>query len=116
VPTTSAPNPDGGRETEFVSEPLTPEPGSGSVEAMSRGEPGLPKAFRWRGQRYEIASVQSSWKSRGEDRGDVYVRRHWYDVVTVCGRHMRLYFDRNPGRGGTKSKGWWVFSVDRQSR
>jgi len=79
---------------------------------MSRGEPGLPRVFTWREQRYEIASVTSGWRSYGEDRGDSYVRRHWYDIVTVCGRHMRIYFDRNPGRGGRRQKGWWVYSAD----
>ena len=32
--------------TRFVSDPVTPEAGSGDVGAMSRGEPGLPRAFR----------------------------------------------------------------------
>jgi hypothetical protein len=78
---------------------------------MSRGEPGVPRGFVWRGRRYEIAAVESSWKGHGKDRGDTYVRRHWYDVATVCGRRMRIYFDRNPGRSGSKRSRWWVYSV-----
>lgn len=101
--------------TQFVSEPIRPEANSYAIDAMSRGEPGLPKAFTWRGKRYEIARVEASWKGHGKDRGDVYVRRHWYDVVTVCGRRMRLYFDRNPGRSGSRASRWWIYSVETDS-
>lgn len=79
---------------------------------MGRGEPGLPQAFEWRGRRYDVASVESSWKGHGTDRGDVYVRRHWYDIVTACGQRMRIYFDRNPGRAGSKRSRWWLYSVE----
>ncbi len=79
---------------------------------MGRGEPGVPRAFSWRGERYEIERVEASWKSHGEDRGDTYVRRHWYDVITTDGKRMRLYFDRNPGRRGSSRSRWWLYSVE----
>jgi hypothetical protein len=41
----------------FVSEAVTPEAGSFDAAAMSRGEPGLPRAFTWRGRRFEVAEV-----------------------------------------------------------
>jgi uncharacterized protein DUF6504 len=104
--------PGAGDRPSFVSEPIVPEPGSGALESMARGEPGLPRVFTWRGERYEVASVTSSWKSHGEDRGDVYVRRHWYDVVTTSGKRMRLYFDRNPGRRGSARSRWWLYSIE----
>jgi Family of unknown function (DUF6504) len=100
------------RKSRFVGEPIRPQAGSGSLAAMSRGEPGLPVAFTWRDRRYEIATVVSSWKGHGEDRGDVYVRRHWYDIETACGARMRIYFDRNPGRSKSKLGRWWLFSID----
>lgn len=91
---------------------MTPDPGSGSVEAMARGEPGLPRAFVWRGRRFEVACVLDSGKTRGEDRGDVYVRKHWYDIETASGERMRVYFDRNPGRSGSRESRWWVYWVE----
>src|SRR5215469_4209024 len=109
---TAGPNGDGPRRT-FVSEPMTPEPGSGSVEAMARGEPGLPRAFSWRGERFEVARVIDQGKSHGEDRGDVYVRKHWYDIETTAGLRMRVYFDRNPGRSGSQQSRWWVYWVEK---
>lgn len=96
---------------QFVSEPIEPEALSANPAAMGRGEPGLPKRFTWRGQAYEIARVAETWRSHGEDRGDVYVRKHWYDVVTTSGVSMRIYFDRNPQRSGSARGRWWVYSV-----
>src|SRR5579859_5418415 len=105
--------PDGaGRRKGFVSEPMTPEPGSGAVDSMARGEPGLPRAFSWRGQRFEVAQVHEQGKSRGEDRGDIYVRKHWYELETTSGIRMRVYFDRNPGRSGSRESRWWVYWVE----
>ena len=89
-----------------------PESGSGSIESMARGEPGVPRAFTWRGKRYEVAAVEATWKGHGDDRGDTYVRKHWYDIVTACGVRMRIYFDRNPGRGGSARSRWWIYSVE----
>jgi len=79
---------------------------------MSRGEPGLPGAFVWRGKRYEIATVRGSHKGYGEDRGDVYVRRHVYDVETACGLRMRIYFDRNPGPKSRARHRWWLYTME----
>jgi len=103
---------DGSRRRTFVSEAMTPAPGSGSVEAMARGEPGLPRVFLWRGERFEVARVLDQGKSHGEDRGDVYVRKHWYEVETTSGLRMRLYFDRNPGKSGSRESRWWVHWVE----
>lgn len=79
---------------------------------MALGEPGLPRAFTWRGTRYELERVDATWKSHGEDRGDTYVRKHWYDIVTTSGLRLRVYFDRNPGRSGSQRSRWWVYSVE----
>jgi hypothetical protein len=95
----------------FVCEPIEPEALSADATSMGRGEPGLPKRFSWRGQAYEVARVADTWRSHGEDRGDVYVRKHWYDVVTTSGQRMRIYFDRNPQRSGSKLGRWWLYSV-----
>ena len=60
----------------------------------------------------EVGRVVEQWKGHGEDRGDTYVRRHWYDIVTTSGLAMRVYFDRNPGRSRRPERRWWVFWVE----
>src|SRR5580704_8022143 len=94
----------------FISERITPEPGSSDVGAMSRGEPGVPKAFVWRGARFETAHVLSVRRDMGTDRGDVYVRRHYYEIETTDQLRMVLYFERNPS-DRTKRKAWWLYTV-----
>src|SRR5687767_14703641 len=79
---------------EFVSEAITPSPGAFDTSAMSRGEPGLPGSFTWRGKLYTVARVVSGWKSTGKDRGETYLRRHWYAVETTDGSRMTLYCER----------------------
>ena len=96
----------------FVSEPIQPEAGTFDTEAMARAEPGVPRAFVWRGERYAVAAVLAKWKTHGEDRGDTYVRRHWFDVVTESGHRMRLYFDRNPTNRGRAKGRWWLYTVE----
>ena len=96
----------------FVSEPIEPEAGTADIAAMSRGEPGLPRAFTWRKNRYEIASVEGTRRSMGRDRGDVYVRKHFYDVVTTCGKRMTLYFERNPTHTSARKHRWWLYSIE----
>jgi RimJ/RimL family protein N-acetyltransferase len=95
---------------QFISERISPEPGSFDIGAMSRGEPGLPKAFSWRGQRFEVAQITSTHRGMGEDRGDVYVRRHYYEVETTDALRMSLYFERNPS-DRSRGKAWWLFTL-----
>jgi len=97
----------------FVSEPLTPEPGTFDVSRMSIGEPGLPRRFVWRGQTYEIKTAVHSWRETGPCRhgsDERYVRKHWYEVETTAGDIMTIYFDRHPRRG-SRGPRWWLFSV-----
>jgi hypothetical protein len=101
-----------GAKGRFVGEAITPESSSADIAAMARGEPGLPTAITWRKRRYAIAAVHRRWRTHGEDRGDVYVRRHWFDVETACGMCMRIYFDRNPGRSGSRASRWWLYAID----
>jgi hypothetical protein len=95
----------------FVSEPIEPKVGSADITAMSRGEPGLPQAFTWRGKEYRISAVRSSRKGLKEDRGDVYVRRHYYEIETTSGEQMTIYFDRNPTGGGKHKQRWWLYTI-----
>ena len=99
----------------FISEPIKPKLGTFASAAMARGEPGLPAAFTWRGREYSVAHVLASWKSTGADRDggtEVYVRKHWYRVLTTTGEVMTLYFDRQPPVGRkTSRQRWTLFSL-----
>ena len=64
-------------------------------------------------QRYAIAAAVRSWKGYGEDRGDTYARKHWFEIDTECGYRMRIYFDRNPARSGSRLGRWWLYSIER---
>lgn len=77
---------------------------------MARGEPAVPKAFVWRNQRFDVARTHGSKRAMGEDRGDAYVRRHYYDIETTDALRMSLYFERNPS-DRTKRKAWWLYTL-----
>jgi len=98
------------QQTQFISERIAAESGAFDLGAMSRGEPALPRAFVWRGQRFEVARVLHSGRRMGQDRGDSYVRRHYHDVETTDAVRMSLYFDRNP-RDRSARKQWWLYTL-----
>jgi len=98
----------------FVSEPIEPVVETCDTTRMSQGEPGLPRKFVWRGRPVEISAVSRSWHETGPCRhgsDEMYVRKHWYEVVTTEGSIMKIYFDRH-GRPGRKVARWWLFTVE----
>lgn len=97
----------------FVSEALTPVADTFDAGRMAVGEPGLPRAFVWRGETLEITAVVRTWRETGPCRHgspEVYVRKHWFEATTRGGAVLRLYFDRQP-RGGRGAARWWLFSI-----
>ena len=98
------------RARRFVSERIVPDLAGFDVAAMARGEPSVPQSFTWRDQRYLVAKTVATRRQMGDDRGDHYVRRHYYDVETTDALTMTLYFERNPSdRRGRKA--WWLYSL-----
>jgi hypothetical protein len=95
---------------EFISEPITPTPGRFDASAMSRDEPGIPSEFIWRGKPCVVAQVLSTWKTTGNDRGETYLRRHWFRILTTDGRQMTLYCERQARSKNPKSR-WWIYSL-----
>ena len=91
----------------FVSETIEPEIGGMDPARLASGEPDVPRAFSWRGRRYETAEVLRTWKTYHVDRGDRYVDKHWFEVRTAGGATMRLYCKR---RERTTAR-WVLFSV-----
>jgi hypothetical protein len=95
----------------FVSEAVTPEAESFDAAAMARGEPGLPRAFVWRGKRYEVAAVVGRWKTSTRERGELYLRRHWFEVKAASGERMTLYCERQARNLKKPKARWWLYKV-----
>lgn len=102
----------------FVSEPLVPLDASFDTSGMARGEPGLPQKFRWRNKEWTVAEVLESWKDHGDcthGRGERYVRKHGYRVRTTDEQILKIYFQRNFGRGQFRKKErWWIQSIEKK--
>ena len=72
------------------------------------GEPSLPAAFRWKDQELVVRSLLRTWRGTKVDRGDTYLKRHWYEFETSEGRRAVVYFDRQAKRGAPR---WWLYSI-----
>jgi phosphoribosylglycinamide formyltransferase-1 len=97
----------------FVSEAIKPVVATSDTLRMAAGEPGLPREFVWRDQTITIVAVLRSWRETGRcshGSPELYVRKHWYEVVTASNGTMKIYFVRQP-RGGRQVGRWWLFSI-----
>ncbi len=98
-----------------MGEPLKPVAGTGDAIGMSHGEPGLPRLFTWRGRRYEALGSIEKWKTTGPCRNrsdEIYLRRHWYRILTRPAAIMTVYCDRQPKDRKHAKARWWVFTVE----
>ena len=93
---------------QFVSEALTASAVTVETGGLSRGEPPLPNAFGWRGERLEVREVVRAWRSTNTDRGDTYLARHWFEIALADGRTAVVYFDRKAHRGQPR---WWLYTI-----
>ena len=100
---------------QFISEPITPTPGSFDAAAMSRGEPGLPAEFTWRNATYYVARVIRQWKSStregGRATGELYLRRHWFTLDTTTGQRMTLYCERQSRSARQAKHRWFLYTL-----
>lgn len=92
----------------FISKPLQSEATSFEADAHGRIEPGVPRAFTFGAQRLVVVRVVREWRSNKSDRGDLYLKRHWYEIEIDDGRIAVVYFDRGAKRGAPR---WWLFSL-----
>lgn len=99
-------------QPQFISEPLTPEPGSFDASAMARGEPGLPARFVWRGQTHALDELLEAWVTSSTGRGEKYLRRHWYRIRTAAGITMTVYCERQPKPTKSARRRWWVYTIE----
>jgi hypothetical protein len=85
-------------------------PGSeGFLTSASGTEPPVPRVFLWDDRRLPIAAVLRSWRSTKSDRGDAYLKRHWFELETENGEKIEVYFDREARRGAPQ---WWLYTID----
>jgi hypothetical protein len=56
-----------------------------------------------------VVAVLRSWLSTKTDRGDAYVKRHWFELQTEGGARIEVYYDRESRRGEAK---WWLYTID----
>ncbi len=97
----------------FISEAI--EPVAGSFQpARHAGEPALPMQFCWRDQTFDIAEVLDVWKESSAKYGETerYLRKHWYEIRTVCGRIMKIYFERQARSSASRKQRWWLYTID----
>jgi len=101
---------------EFISEPIEPERGSFDPEMMSRGLAALPRAFTWRGERYEVVACLDHQKvSNPTAGGQVYLRRQEFTVQLNTGQHAVLYVVRSPTSAAAAKPGaprWFVYAIE----
>ncbi|MGA8796039.1 MAG: DUF6504 family protein [Candidatus Cybelea sp.] len=91
----------------FVGQSIAPA-GDGFLTPASGSEPPVPRAFRWNGRTFDVSAVLRSWRTTGTDRGDVYLKRHWFELETTSGEKLEVYFDREARRGAPR---WWLYSL-----
>src|SRR5688572_452489 len=96
---------------QFVSEAVAPVAGTFDPAAMSRGEPGVPTRFEWRGVEYRVVQVEHTWKTSTPDRGEMYLRRRWFRVRCEAGQRMTLYCERQAKTRRRPKARWWLYSV-----
>jgi phosphoribosylglycinamide formyltransferase-1 len=98
---------------QFISEPI--EPLELANTAMAAGEPALPMRFRWRDEEYTVAEVlekHREFQPEGHKAGnELYLRKHWVDVVTTDGRRLKLYCERQ-ARSRNRHQRWWLYSIE----
>ena len=99
---------------QFVSEPIKPVEGTFDPAGMTRGEPGLPQRFVWRDQEYGVAEVLQAWKEEGPCKSgssEMYLRKHWFRILTEQGVEMTLYFQRQPRSKRQSKSRWWLYTT-----
>ncbi|HKU80601.1 MAG TPA: DUF6504 family protein [Candidatus Tumulicola sp.] len=96
----------------FVSQAIEPL-GDGLFTAAIGTEPPVPKTFVWGDRKLVVTAVLKKWRSTKDDRGDTYLKRHWFALQTACGLTIEVYYDRQARRTAPR---WWLYSVVDESR
>jgi Family of unknown function (DUF6504) len=93
----------------FISEPIRAV--GDAVSPAANNEPALPAAFTWRGETLHVTALRNTWRSTKTDRGDVYLKRHWFEFEMPDGRVATVYYDRAAKRGTSP---WSLYSIENE--
>ena len=66
-------------------------------------------AFAWDGRELVVKTVLRVWRTTKGDRGDNYLKRHWFELQAAGGATLEVYFDREARRGTPQ---WWLYTID----
>jgi len=107
-------------QVEFVSETITPSPGSFDAGIMASGLASPPRSFEWRGRVYRVAEVIDHAKRTSTEgaraQGDRYLRGQRVTVRLESGEVAVLDFRRQTTarHGGKAARArWTLYTVDR---
>ncbi|HKE35887.1 MAG TPA: DUF6504 family protein [Candidatus Baltobacteraceae bacterium] len=92
----------------FISAPLT-QLGDEFVTAPDGSAPPIPRAFTWKEGELHVIGVLRSWRSSKNDRGDTYLKRHWFELQTAGGLRIQIYYDREARKGASH---WWLYTIE----
>ncbi|MCY2950827.1 MAG: DUF6504 family protein [Planctomycetota bacterium] len=71
----------------------------------------LPAQFTWRGKRYAVRRLLSAWKTSTPDRGEMYLRRHWFRIEATTGERITLYCERQATNTKKPKTRWWLYTI-----
>jgi hypothetical protein len=94
---------------QFVSEPIVPRAEAFDPSTIALGEPALPPEFTWGDERLVIRDLRRSWRTTKVDRGDTYVKRHYFECDTADGRLVVIYFERQARRAEPR---WHLYTIE----
>ena len=111
------------KPTRFISEPIQAQ---FDLPPMLEKKPGCPDRFVWRGKTHQITEKLSEWHDYGRQgrmahnmrpehavaaaqRGSWGVGRDYYRVRIETGQVFDLYYDRAPGKAGSRKGGWFLY-------
>jgi hypothetical protein len=101
---------------ELISEPITPHPGTSDTSRMGRGEPGLPSGFVWRGTSYDVLEELEAWKESSREGartgGQLYLRRHYFQLRMSDDTIWTVYCTRQTPRSGDPKKRWFLYTIE----
>ncbi|MFQ5589749.1 MAG: DUF6504 family protein [Phycisphaerae bacterium] len=101
---------------ELISEPVTPHAGTFNAARMGMGEPGLPSGFDWRGRSLEVVEPLRAWKHSSREgaraKGDLYLRRHYYELRMSDNSVWNVYFVRQAPKSGSAKRRWFLYTIE----
>lgn len=95
----------------FVSEPISPLDAAFDPAIIARGEPTLPTGFKWRDRELIVATLRRTWRGTKVDRGETYVKRHYWEFLTPQAERIVVYFERQALRAAPR---WWLYTIETQ--